>query len=723
MNVRCIMTDTDQFILPNDQPVVELDCTSAFEGLTSKEKLYAHYLSQASWNGGLIVLVQTSPESPLLFALLRKLFSAQPIAELKKAALEDKNATADEFQALLVYTSGIFTNAGNYKGFGDSKFIPNLPASKFEAIIKCSEAYRREPKSMQSLWDRCKDTIYLLKEGVRSLGFHEKGVTTYFSSNCNLEDADHVAQFLKQKDMEAYNSRVFKTEDNETPVYEIRLASVETGSDPDVTLKDFDYMKRKFRITRGDYSRLLERVVQDLASAKNYVSNDTERKMLEHYIQSFTRGTLRDHKDGSRYWIKNKGPVVETYIGFIETYRDPAGMRGEFEGFVAMVNKKMSAKFANLVEQAEVLLPELPWPKEFEKDKFLRPDFTSLDVLTFSGSGIPAGINIPNYDEIRQYEGFKNVSLGNVIPASYKQTMKPFLSEEDKELLNKYQVQAFEVQVGLHELLGHGSGKLLRKHKDDQYNFDNTKLKNPLNGELVKSWYEDGDTYDSKFTTLGSSYEECRAECVGLYLCLNKDVLRIFGFEGQEAEDLVYVNWLHLLYQAVGKCLEMYQPSTKTWLQAHSQARYVILRVLLEAGDDIVTVTETVKGKDLLMKLDRSKIETVGKKAIGDFLLKLQVYKSTGDIESARAMYEKYSEVPDNGPYPWAKWRDIVLAHKQPRKMFVQANTVLSKGDEVTLKTYEPTHEGLIQSWIDRFNSSEIDVILEELWEKDQKYF
>lgn len=46
------------YILPLDQPVVNLDCSEAFNGLTDQEKLYTYYLSQAAWYGGLIVNVQ-----------------------------------------------------------------------------------------------------------------------------------------------------------------------------------------------------------------------------------------------------------------------------------------------------------------------------------------------------------------------------------------------------------------------------------------------------------------------------------------------------------------------------------------------------------------------------------------------------------------------------------------------------------------------------------------
>lgn len=46
------------------------------------------------------------------------------------------------------------------------------------------------------------------------------------------------------------------------------------------------------------------------------------------------------------------------------------------------------------------------------------------------------------------------MSLGNVLSATSPNQKIPFIKESDADLYNKWSNAAFEVQVGLHELLG-----------------------------------------------------------------------------------------------------------------------------------------------------------------------------------------------------------------------------------------------------------------------------
>lgn len=116
--------------------------------------------------------------------------------------------------------------------------------------------------------------------------------------------------------------------------------------------------------------------------------------------------------------------------------------------------------------------------------------------------------NIPNYDDIRQTLGFKNVSLGNVLSAKAAKEKTTFVLAKDLALYDKYRGEAFEIQVGLHELLGHGSGKLLAEEKPGVFNFDKASPPlSPLTGKPITTWYKPGETWGSVFKSCAASYE------------------------------------------------------------------------------------------------------------------------------------------------------------------------------------------------------------------------
>jgi hypothetical protein len=72
-------------------------------------------------------------------------------------------------------------------------------------------------------------------------------------------------------------------------------------------------------------------------------------------------------------------------------------------------------------------------------------------------------------------------------------------------------------------------------------------------------------------------------------------------------------------------------------------------------------------------------------------------------------MFAEYSAVTDD----MLELREIVMARKEPRKLLVQPNMVLATSSSsavaagasssVELKTYSPSAEGMIASWVDRF--------------------
>lgn len=247
--------------------------------------------------------------------------------------------------------------------------------------------------------------------------------------------------------------------------------------------------------------------------------------MIEKYISHLETGSIETHKDSQRLWVKDKGPVVESNLGWIETYIDPLNVRAYWEGWVAIVDKDQSAKFQALVANSEKIIPLLPWPKEMEKENFLAPDFTALVILTFATNSCPLGINIPNYDDIREKEGFKNVFLINSMP-SYTMGSVQFATEEQAKILTENTFRCYQVHVACHELLGHGVGKLIYRGADGSA----PTFTDPITGEEFSSCYEKDDVWNTKFGAISTSYEECRADTCGFYLCTLPEVYTLFGF-------------------------------------------------------------------------------------------------------------------------------------------------------------------------------------------------
>ena len=130
--------------------------------------------SRASFYGGLIVLFQTSPESANIFRLIHKINVAEDIKSLKNSVIGKNGVTEEDFNSFLAYGTGIYTNMGNYKGYGDTKIVPDLKPMHFETIVNCSEAMKNDPQTMEKLWALVRAPMYNLDDKYKQLGMGDQ---------------------------------------------------------------------------------------------------------------------------------------------------------------------------------------------------------------------------------------------------------------------------------------------------------------------------------------------------------------------------------------------------------------------------------------------------------------------------------------------------------------------------------------------------------------------
>ncbi len=274
-----------------------------------------------------------SPESEAIYDFIIALYRA--CHGDWKELQQQSGISTDELQWFLEYAAQFLGNCGNYKSFGDSKFIPRAQPEVIEALAATSQ-------KIKQLLEKTKvgGGIYATKDAALMHFGYPGHMSTYYPNSPSITKAEitFVGEFLDKRRLLPENTRLRKTEKGD---FEVLIASALKAPPPEacdvgeITQWELDgQLKGKtLSLVFGDHIEEMAKIALNIKKAEQNAANETQRNMHEEYAKSFGTGSMEAYKQSQRYWIQDKGPMVESDIGFIETYRDPHGVRGEWEGF------------------------------------------------------------------------------------------------------------------------------------------------------------------------------------------------------------------------------------------------------------------------------------------------------------------------------------------------------------------------------------------------------
>jgi len=556
-------------------------------------------------------------------------------------------------------------------------------------------------------------------ERLARLGLGDSGTSGYYNYLVTADDISLVDSRLADHAVSSYNTRVFRGK--------ITPQGLLVNAQQELTVTTFAAMARKgfTEILTSDSSStsdasqrpsIMHLVYEDcspfvfaslcecLRRARNFAPNAIEGKMVDSYLKHFLLGDVDDHITAQELWMKipSSDMRIEFNMGFIESYRDPAGIRGEFEGLVCLNSYARVHLYAGMLSNATALLRLLPSPDLLSPPSLTEADPTwSLDLLTFAGSSVPTGINLPNYSSTREALGFKALSFSNVTGLIdldvFAPSLRPFLSQSVRH--------AYMLLEALQRVIGYGSAHTLQlNERGEAVNFPPDAVHPLSHGPIIDPdgmlCYKPGETFTQRFGNVAVAFDELRSWCVALRCLSDIGVLHFCGVADEFAQRATLgAAWGWVIEKGITG-LRHYDPSTDTWSSALSQALFSLTSVLYESGcftiqfedsdDEEPTATQpsaraTIHISNIEIPIDRPfelypfhitfdpmKISDASFNPLFRTLFQLQLYRVTGDTYSGIPFFEALCKPR----YPFTRVQRILADRQRPSPLFAQPVTV-----------------------------------------------
>lgn len=556
-----------------DIAVAQLD-TSGFDKLTDKQKQLSYYLSEAGLWGRFIALDQGSEYNTPLFNALISLYKKAPPHEKLHQELKD---------SLFI----LFAHSGIYHSMSGERLKLSLQPETLDAH---RAVFPQLVTDIENIWfkSHIKEFQTVQTEGVD--GVRESGVNFYK----NLTTSE-VKEFR--------HTNYPKTEGEQIPPYGFneRLVKHHNG-----------IISRETISSTGLYAVYVNKIIENLERALIYTENNEQHQSISTLIDFYKSADAADFDKHCVAWTKDRDSHIYFINGLIESYDDPLGVGCTFESVVAFKNPEQTLKVNKIIDNIQWFEDNLPFDKKFKKEKAVGLSASSINVISMAGRtspSLPLGINLPNSDWIRKIHGSKSVNLANVAHTPQEAALREALYlPQYHALLERYANLTNSLHTDLHEIAGHGSGRVLEGVHTDQL----------------------GVYY--------STIEEARADLVALYY-IPEQKLQDFGVYDthvnvQEAATAQYVSYLTNGAFAQLRRVALGQNLT----QAHLRNRQLISQwILNNSSRDKVSLTK--KGDSHFIEV-RDVAYVRGK--FGELLSIIQDIKSTANAEWAKDLVVTY---------------------------------------------------------------------------------